>query len=549
METDEKVAKFIQAIRLGRSSMSLQIDDSVSVTRLASANMDAWSAEAEASRAEGGRAPQVASLREAKDAEEAETRAAAQRQLERTRGSAVPSCDDDTELRLRSAEGDLEEVAVVEGDEVAGGDGKVAKRRIALLRSCHIAFRKYDQDHSGKLDHTELREAIASAGITLDSNAAMEMLAEYDVDQSGLMEFDEFQRLCCALSGEFENKRAAFNQYDRDQSGKLDHKELREALALAGITLDPEAARRTLAKYDVDQSGLMEFDEFSRLCSALSSEFDSEWTIDGWLKSLSLPAGVSAALTPPPRVDPFTFIRGLTYAEVEEKLGRHELGGLARTVWDGVLVLSKQRVASGAALNEKFKQEAHFCMQFASIEVFYGGLEKLIGPPQMMEGTIRKTMEFEHCQQLDSYEKFDTSNGATSFSAVEWEFVLLPVLNQLYSERGEFEEESKRHLRRKPISFKELEQRVEERNDMLAACKHTPMVIDEAIAGRLYSGPMFEKYNAVLRSFTMNEFLVAKCQWLCMGNKYVTTIHAINSCVIKLSKLTKAATVYRGFAG
>lgn len=34
--------------------------------------------------------------------------------------------------------------------------------------------------------------------------------------------------------------------------------------------------------------------------------------------------------------------------------------------------------------------------------------------------------------------------------------------------------------------------------------------------------------------------------WL---NRYTTTVHAINSCVLKASKLTRACTVYRGFAG
>ena len=36
---------------------------------------------------------------------------------------------------------------------------------------------------------------------------------------------------------------------------------------------------------------------------------------------------------------------------------------------------------------------------------------------------------------------------------------------------------------------------------------------------------------------------------LCHGNNYVSTIHAINSCVIKLSKLTQAVKVWRGFKG
>ena len=36
---------------------------------------------------------------------------------------------------------------------------------------------------------------------------------------------------------------------------------------------------------------------------------------------------------------------------------------------------------------------------------------------------------------------------------------------------------------------------------------------------------------------------------LCRGNYYATTIHAINSCLLKLSKVTAAAPVYRGVGG
>ena len=46
---------------------------------------------------------------------------------------------------------------------------------------------------------------------------------------------------------------------------------------------------------------------------------------------------------------------------------------------------------------------------------------------------------------------------------------------------------------------------------------------------------MYVHYNGVLRNKTKGSF--------------VTTLHAINSGILKLSKLTKAATVYRGVAG
>ena len=43
--------------------------------------------------------------------------------------------------------------------------------------------------------------------------------------------------------------------------------------------------------------------------------------------------------------------------------------------------------------------------------------------------------------------------------------------------------------------------------------------------------------------------LVARAEALCWGNRYPTTLHAINSCVLKLAKVTPACKVYRGLKG
>ena len=52
----------------------------------------------------------------------------------------------------------------------------------------------------------------------------------------------------------------------------------------------------------------------------------------------------------------------------------------------------------------------------------------------------------------------------------------------------------------------------------------------------------YAKYNDLLRGF--GDTLVG-----CIGNKYVTTSHVINSAIVKTSKLTKATMVYRGVSG
>ena len=85
------------------------------------------------------------------------------------------------------------------------------------------------------------------------------------------------------------------------------------------------------------------------------------------------------------------------------------------------------------------------------------------------------------------------------------------------------------------------------------------------------TGPLFVKYNSIMRGLGckvpfLQEQMVKLCcsseaadafekraitfETACEGaNKYVTTLHAINSAVVKLSKLTKVTKVYRGMSG
>ena len=59
---------------------------------------------------------------------------------------------------------------------------------------------------------------------------------------------------------------------------------------------------------------------------------------------------------------------------------------------------------------------------------------------------------------------------------------------------------------------------------------------------------MYLKFNAVLRG-KLFSFARPGFDKLCKGNTYTTTLHVINSAIIKLSKLTVAAKVYRGVSG
>ena len=74
-------------------------------------------------------------------------------------------------------------------------------------------------------------------------------------------------------------------------------------------------------------------------------------------------------------------------------------------------------------------------MAFGSLDLFYGGLEAIIGAPQMVGGSLHEAMRVEHCERRDHALSFTSSNGVTTTSAIEWAFVVSPQPEVTYPER------------------------------------------------------------------------------------------------------------------
>ena len=153
-------------------------------------------------------------------------------------------------------------------------------------------FNRYDRDRSSDLDASELRGALTSMGLVTDSDdKAAAILAKYDANVSGRLEFDEFERLVNELrafqqqagrratnaDGSAANRKAAetdavanvFARYDADRSGSIDAKELRTALEGMGLATSSAQAADVLARYDADRSGQLELPEFRTLVTRL----------------------------------------------------------------------------------------------------------------------------------------------------------------------------------------------------------------------------------------------------------------------------------------
>ena len=320
-----------------------------------------------------------------------------------------------------------------------------------------------------------------------------------------------------------------------------------------------------------------------------------------------------------------------------------------------------ENLASGAAptaeqLQKKFMQDGAGLLAYGDLNTFFGGLEAIVGAPLPR---VREAMAAEHIQQPDSHLEFTVENyGTTTTSATEWAFVAesrshdaWPVEAKLVLARkpggstssclGEgiaivglestteaeppskkakltsapalaiaVGEEEERHMRlnmrrRAPMPIDELERHVAEQSARLLEQGEPALTLEEAFGARLYTGPLYVKYNAVLRGLSAarldSPVLSLRCEMvrLCCSaedaashaeaaeeaktkrlteepsfderkptaadeaalheytnaayeavvqriNKYTTTLHALNSAIIKLSKLTKASTVYRG---
>ena len=263
------------------------------------------------------------------------------------------------------------------------------------------------------------------------------------------------------------------------------------------------------------------------------------WTASKWLASIGVARVVAQVL----------LARGGSGSELEamQELSASDVAHVSTQLTEGGVAgmlaaavcregrdLASTDGLTGQQLHSKFASDgADFTLQYGGLETFYGGLEGAVGSP---DPKIWPAMEREHTSEADADAVFTASNyGLTTTPRDEWAFVVAPGRRWAEERTGQLH-------RRQPMLVTELEARVKARSDELQLLGEPALLLTEALGGRLYTGPMFVKYNDLLRGFGPN---LAGC----LGNRYVTTTHVINSCLVKTSKLTRAAKVYRGVTG
>ena len=279
------------------------------------------------------------------------------------------------------------------------------------------------------------------------------------------------------------------------------------------------------------------------------------WRAAAWVDSQPgvAEAVAAALLAGGPDGDELAFLRSLPSC-TEAALSKLLMQGgvidkLAACLSKSLAELQAASAASAEELHDKFVADGTgFTLRLSGLNKFFGGLEGFIGSPSPQ---VERAMEREHCELPDSTTPFETPNRkTTTTSIIEWRFVANPAAGA-DGIGTPFVPYPNSDKARQPRSFDDFEGELTKLNMQLEKDGHTRVGRPEFWAARLYSGPMYLKYNAVLRGlqFPDNAHLVEEYQRLCAGNMHTTTLHVVNSAIIKLSKLTKATKVYRGVWG
>ena len=196
-----------------------------------------------------------------------------------------------------------------------------------------------------------------------------------------------------------------------------------------------------------------------------------------------------------------------------------------------------------------------FTLTFGEPKDFVGGLVTLVGEPI---GHRMLGMKQEHGAAADSHVEFEVGNyGTRTTSQLEWWFVVEPTAARLDAlglsawptDVKLRENPAMRHRCRAPLPLGSFGAQRAELNEKLREL-HTELLDEEFIGARLYTGPCFMKYNTVLRGVHGKVPFFQTCfEKLCLGNRYVTTLHVIAAALSKLALLGKCETVYRGMSG
>jgi hypothetical protein len=298
--------------------------------------------------------------------------------------------------------------------------------------------------------------------------------------------------------------RDIFNRH-KDSNGSLHGHHLARALRDAHALINPQSDQDVsdvIQQFDLSCNGTLNFAGFQQ---AVNSPDDLQL----WFDDKRLPIAADA-LRPfvGQGVDQLRQLSQLSPAIISHSATAvcsflpemlNELLQEIRGAFDIQTSMEAQKKADPSKFNDFYK------MACGTIADFHQGLTGRVGMPHL---NFKNAMRQEHCERSGCDFEFTTSNySITTCPKMEWQYI---VENTACPDMGH---------KRRLVPIKELMQK--------KVSKVAKLCEEEVIAVILYTGPMFQVYNTILRRYPSDSFAVFKDG----DNLFPTTIFVLVSAI------------------
>eukprot|EP00794_Sanderia_malayensis_P019019 gene19019-20931_t len=141
------------------------------------------------------------------------------------------------------------------------------QRRMSIDRNqLWTLFRGIDKNGDGAINADELKIALKNGSWTeFNPETVRLMIGMFDVDRNGTIDFNEFYALWQYVT----DWSGTFRNYDLDNSGAIDRRELMIALNSFGYNISDKIVDILIRRFDRTGTGEIRFDDFIQLCSIL----------------------------------------------------------------------------------------------------------------------------------------------------------------------------------------------------------------------------------------------------------------------------------------
>lgn len=132
-------------------------------------------------------------------------------------------------------------------------------------------FDQFDKDKDGQITERELANAMYSLGQMPTDEEVRQMIQEVDINNDGKIDLDEFITLMTKNSPDTQTEDEvinAFRVFDKEGNGLISSSELKHIMMTIGDKMTEEEAEEMVTEADIDEDGMINYEEFVRMMMA-----------------------------------------------------------------------------------------------------------------------------------------------------------------------------------------------------------------------------------------------------------------------------------------